>query len=107
MNGLEEIQEIIKNFIYEKQQMKQQITEIENERNKLAQDRNKRSFVRKRDDKKMKARVLRDYPDKITNRWYKKDEIVDFDEKRTKELIDKVIVEAYKEKKNKKEVSED
>lgn len=55
----------------------------------------------------MKARVLRDYPDKITNRWYKKDEIVDFDEKRTKELIDKVIVEAYKEKKNKKEVSED
>lgn len=45
MNRLEEIQEIIKNFIYEKQQMKQQITEIENERNKLAQDRNKRKLV--------------------------------------------------------------
>ena len=40
MNRLEEIQEIIKNFIYEKQQMNKQITEIENERNKIAQERN-------------------------------------------------------------------
>lgn len=40
MNGLEEIQEIIKNFIFEKQQMKRQIAEIESKRNKLAQARN-------------------------------------------------------------------
>lgn len=40
MNRLEEIQEIIKNFIYEKQQMTQQITEIEAKRNKIAQERN-------------------------------------------------------------------
>lgn len=54
----------------------------------------------------MKARVLKGYPDKITNRWYKKDEIVDFDEKRINELVNKGIVEVYKEKKIKKEVSE-
>lgn len=40
MNRLEEIQEMIKNFIYEKQQMRQEITEIENERNQIAQKRN-------------------------------------------------------------------
>ena len=40
MNRLEEIQEIIKNFIYEKQQMKQKISEIENKRAQLAQERN-------------------------------------------------------------------
>ncbi|MGM9881582.1 MAG: hypothetical protein ACI31S_01920 [Bacilli bacterium] len=54
----------------------------------------------------MKARVLRDYPDKITNRWYKKDEIVDFDEKRIEELVNKGIVEVYKEPKSKKEIKE-
>ncbi|MGN1298259.1 MAG: hypothetical protein ACI4VH_07635 [Clostridia bacterium] len=54
----------------------------------------------------MKARVLRDYPDKITNRWYKKDEIVDFDEKRINELVDKGIVEVYKESKSKKSAPE-
>lgn len=55
----------------------------------------------------MKARVLKSYPDKITNRWYKKDEIVDFDEKRIEELVNKGLVEVYKEKKIKKEASED
>lgn len=69
-------------------------------------DRNKRSIVRKRDDKKMKARVLRDYPDKITNRWYKKDEIVNFDDVRIKELIEKGLVEIYKEPKQKQETPE-
>lgn len=55
----------------------------------------------------MKARVLRGYPDKLTKKWYNKNEIVDFDEKRINELVNKGIVEVYKEKKIKKEVSED
>lgn len=47
----------------------------------------------------MKAKVLKSYPDKITNKWYNKDEIVDFDEKRIEELVNKGIVEKVKEKK--------
>lgn len=48
MNRLEEIQEIIKDFIYEKQQMKQEIAEIENERTQLAAVRNeKKSNMKK------------------------------------------------------------
>lgn len=54
----------------------------------------------------MKAKVLKSYPDKITNKWYNKYEIVDFDEKRIKELMDKGIVEPYKESKPKKESPE-
>ena len=50
----------------------------------------------------MEAKVLCDYPDKITKRWYKKDEIVDFDEKRIKELSDKGIVEVLKKETPKK-----
>lgn len=42
MNGLEEIQEIIKNFIDERQQVKKQIAEIEAERTQLAQERNEK-----------------------------------------------------------------
>lgn len=42
MNRLEEIQETIKNFIYEKQQMKQEIAKIEEQRNVLAQERNRK-----------------------------------------------------------------
>ena len=50
----------------------------------------------------MKAKVVKGYPDKITNKWYNKGNIVDFDEKRIQELVDKGIVEIYKEpKKNK------
>ena len=45
MNRLEEIQEIINNFIYEKQQMRQKITEIENKRNEIAKQRNEIKFV--------------------------------------------------------------
>lgn len=37
MNGLEEIQKIINNFIDESKQAKQKISQIENERNILAQ----------------------------------------------------------------------
>ena len=51
MNRLEEIQEIIKNFIYEKQQMKQEITEIEGKRNKIAQQRNEIKFVNETSNK--------------------------------------------------------
>lgn len=40
MNGLEEIQECIKNFIYEKQYIKTQIAEIEQKRTELAEKRN-------------------------------------------------------------------
>ena len=40
MNRLEEIQELIKKFIYEKQQMRQEINAIEEKRNVLAQERN-------------------------------------------------------------------
>lgn len=54
----------------------------------------------------MKARVLKGYPDKITNIWYNKDEIVDFDEKRIKELEKRGIVEKYKEPKPKNELKE-
>ena len=51
MNRLEEIQEMINNFIYEKQQMRQEITELETKRNKIAQHRNEIKFVNgKRDD---------------------------------------------------------
>ena len=42
MNKFEEIQEIIKNFIYEKQQMKREITKIERQRTQLAQERNEK-----------------------------------------------------------------
>lgn len=55
----------------------------------------------------MKARVLKGYPDRITKKWYNKDEIVEFDEIRIKELLDKGIVEEYKEpKKPKQEISD-
>ena len=53
----------------------------------------------------MKAKVKRSYPDKITNKWYNKDEIVDFNEERINELAEKGIVEKIKEKKQ--EVLED
>ena len=42
MNGLEEIQKIIKNFVYESKQAKEQIAEIENRRTQLAQERNEK-----------------------------------------------------------------
>lgn len=42
MNKFEEIQEIIKNFIYEKQQMKREIAKIERQRTQLAQERNEK-----------------------------------------------------------------
>lgn len=54
----------------------------------------------------MKAKVLKSYPDKITNRWYNKDEMVDFKEERIRELANKGIVEIYKEPKPKKEHKE-
>lgn len=54
----------------------------------------------------MKARILKGYPDKITKKFYVKDTIVDFEEKRIQELIDKGIVELYKEPKQKKESPE-
>ncbi len=47
----------------------------------------------------MKAKVLKSYPDKITNRWYNKGEIVDFEEKRIEELVNKGIVEKIKKEK--------
>lgn len=47
----------------------------------------------------MKAKVLKSYPDKITNRWYNKNEIVDFEEKRIQELVNKGIVEKIKKEK--------
>ena len=47
----------------------------------------------------MQAKVLKGYPDRITNKWYNKDEIVDFDEKRIEELVNRGIVEKVKEKK--------
>lgn len=54
----------------------------------------------------MKARVLKGYPDRITKKFYAKDTIVDFDETRIKELMDKEIVGFYKEPKPKKELPE-
>lgn len=52
----------------------------------------------------MKAKVLKSYPDKITNRWYNKDEMVDFKEERIRELANKGIVEIYIEPKLKKTI---
>lgn len=54
----------------------------------------------------MKARVLKGYLDKITKKFYLKDTVVNFNETRIKELIDKGIVELYKEPKQKKESPE-
>lgn len=54
----------------------------------------------------MKAKVLKSYPDKITNRWYNEGEIVNFEEKRIEELVNKGIVEKYKEPKSKNELKE-
>lgn len=42
MNGLEEVQEIITNFIYERQEVNKQISKIESKRTLLAQERNKK-----------------------------------------------------------------
>ena len=42
MRGFEEIQKIVENFVEESKQAKQQIIEIENERNNLAQERNEK-----------------------------------------------------------------
>ena len=42
MRGFEEIQKIVKNFVEESGQAKQQIIDIENERNNLAQERNEK-----------------------------------------------------------------
>ena len=47
----------------------------------------------------MKAKVLKSYPDKITNRWYNEGEIVNFEEKRIEELVNKGIVEQIKKEK--------
>ena len=47
----------------------------------------------------MKAKVIKSYPDKITDRWYNRGEIVDFDEKRIEELEKKGIVEKIKKEK--------
>lgn len=47
----------------------------------------------------MKAKVLKSYPDKITNRWYNKGEIVNFEEKRIEELVNKGIVKQIKKEK--------
>lgn len=47
----------------------------------------------------MKAKVIKSYPDKITNKWYNKGEIVDFEEKRIEELVNKGIVEQIKKEK--------
>jgi len=54
----------------------------------------------------MKAIVLKGYPDKVTKKFYKKDTIVDFEKNRIKELMDKGIVEIYKEPKPKSESPE-
>lgn len=57
----------------------------------------------------MKARVLKGYPDRITKRFYTENEIVDFDEVRIEELVNKGLVEVCKEpkaKKNKQETSD-
>lgn len=45
MNGLEEIQEFIKKFIYEKENVQKQIAEIEEKRTQLAQERNEKKKV--------------------------------------------------------------
>ena len=42
MNGLEEIREYIKNFVYEKKKIQEQITKIEEKRTQLAQQRNEK-----------------------------------------------------------------
>lgn len=55
----------------------------------------------------MKAKVIKSYPDKKTNRWYSKDEVVDFEEKRVKELVEKGIVSLIKDKKEKQNNSEE
>lgn len=55
----------------------------------------------------MKAKVIKSYPDKKTNRWYNKDEVVDFEEKRVKELVEKGIVSLIKDKKEKQNNSEE
>lgn len=47
MNGLEEIQKIIKNFVNESKQAKKQISEIENQRTQLAQERNEKKNANK------------------------------------------------------------
>ena len=54
----------------------------------------------------MKAKVIKGYPDRITKKFYIKNTIVDFEEKRIQELVDKGIVELYKEPKVKKESPE-
>lgn len=55
----------------------------------------------------MKAKVIKSYPDKITNKWYSKDEVVDFEEKRVKELVEKGIVSLIQDKKEKQNNSEE
>ena len=55
----------------------------------------------------MKAKVIKSYPDKITNKWYNKDEVVDFEEKRVKELVEKGIVSLIQDKKEKQNNSEE
>ena len=47
----------------------------------------------------MKAKVIKSYPDKMTDRRYNRGEIVDFDEKRIEELEKKGIVEKIKKEK--------
>ena len=47
MNGLEGIQKIIENFVYESNQTKKQIAEIEKERTDLAQERNEKKNISK------------------------------------------------------------
>jgi hypothetical protein len=47
----------------------------------------------------IKAKVLKSYPDKITNRWYNEGEIVNFEEKRIEELVNKGIVKQIKKEK--------
>ena len=52
MSGLEGIQKIIENFVYESNQTKKQIAEIEKERTDLAQERNSKKSISKRNYEK-------------------------------------------------------
>ena len=51
MRGFEEIQKIVKNFVEESKQAKQQIIDIENERNNLAQERNMKKYADNNENK--------------------------------------------------------
>ena len=90
MDGLEEIKKIIKNFIYESKETKKQITEIENKRTVLAQERNEKK-QNNVNDYTAEINVLGKQISELGNRSQELQNKLDFKFNETKKIVNLTI----------------